>query len=384
MDGELVERAVGWRRRIHADPEFGFDTRRTAAFIAETLRSFGIEAAEGVGGTGVVGTLRRGGSNRAIGLRADMDALMIAEASDVPHASRNPGVMHACGHDGHSAMLLAAAGALVRDGGFDGTVRFVFQPAEEHGQGARAMLDDGLFDRFPVDEVYGLHNMPGMSAGAFAIRPGPIMGAEDNFRIVMTGVGGHAAKPHVLADPLVAACSLVVALQTIVSRAVDPAQVAVVSVTEFVTDGGVNVVPSRVEVSGDTRSFLPEVSAQIEAAMRRIAAGVAEANGVGADVTYERVFVPTINAAEQTDAWLHAARAVTAPERIDPSCAPLTTSEDFAWMLQRKPGAFAFIGNGEGSWPLHHARYDFNDEILPLGAEMFCALVRQRLPEMLP
>ncbi len=285
----LDDEMTVWRRDLHAHPEFGFEETRTAAFVADKLRSFGLEVAEGIGGTGVVGTLKRGTGNRAVALRADMDALRITERGQADYRSRTPGTMHACGHDGHTAMLLGAAKLLAKEGGFDGTVRFLFQPAEEWGKGALAMLDDGLMQRFPFDEIYGLHNMPGLPVGHFETRAGPIMSAEDNFEIVLTGLGGHAARPQSGNEVLVAACALVTNLQTIVSRRLSPADIAVVSVTELITDGTRNALPGLARILGDARSFRPEVSAEIERQMRVIAEGTAMAHNVAAETRYARI-----------------------------------------------------------------------------------------------
>lgn len=375
----LVQEMTGWRRDLHAHPEFGFEERRTSAFVAAKLREFGLDdVTEGVGGTGVVGTLKRGSGNRAIALRADMDALRIPEQSELSYRSGNPGVMHACGHDGHTAMLLGAARLLAEEGGFDGTVRFVFQPAEEWGRGALAMLDDGLMERFPFEEIYGLHNAPGLPVGKFQTRTGSIMSAEDNFEIVLTGVGGHAARPHVGSETLVAACALVTSLQTIVSRRLSPAQIAVVSVTELITDGTRNALPGQARILGDARSFHPEVSAEIEAQMRVIAEGSARAYNVAQSVSYTREFVPLLNQPVQTEAALEAARAVLGAENVSIASEPVTASEDFARFLAHVPGCFSFIGNGDSA-PLHNPRYDFNDDGLIHGARFHAEIVRQRL-----
>jgi hippurate hydrolase len=371
---------IGWRRELHAHPEFGFGEVRTAAFVAAALRSFGIEdVVEGVGGTGVVATLRNGGGGRSIALRADMDALRIHERSGHAHRSRNDGLMHACGHDGHTAMLLGAAKTLARDGGFAGTVRFVFQPAEEWGKGALAMLDDGLLERFPFEEIYGVHNWPGMPFGHFGTTSGPMMGAEDNFEIRLSGRGGHASRPHAGREVMVAACATVVNLQSIVSRRTNPSDIAVVSVTEFLADGTRNALPGDVRVLGDVRSFRPEVSALVEAEMRRIADGTAAAYGCSAAVEYSREFIPVINDEEPTRAALDAARSVFGTDNVDHRLAPVTVSEDFAQFQTRVPGCFGLIGNGVDSLPLHNASYDFNDSVLSLGARFFITLVRNRL-----
>lgn len=380
-DSEAIQREMtAWRHELHSYPEFGFEEKRTAAFVAQKLREFGLdEVVEGVGGTGVVGTLKRGVGNRAIALRADMDALRIAEQGDYPYRSRNPGVMHACGHDGHTAMLLGAAKMLAEDGGFDGTVRFIFQPAEEWGKGALAMLDDGLMTRFPFDEIYGIHNMPGLPIGVFETRVGAIMSAEDNFEIVFKGVGGHAARPHATNEVLVAACALVTSLQTIVSRRLDPAHIAVVSVTELLTDGTRNALPGLARVLGDARSFRPEVSASIEKQMRVIAEGTALAHNLSVDVNYTREFVPLLNDAILVEQAFAAAQDVFLTDNIKMRPEPMTASEDFARFLNHVPGCFAFLGNGVESTPLHNPNYDFNDEGLIYGANFHACIVRRRL-----
>ena len=370
-----------WRRDFHAHPEFGFEERRTASRVAERLRGFGFtEVVEGVGGTGVVATLTRGSGNRSIALRADMDALRIPEATGLPYGSTNPGVMHACGHDGHTTMLLGAARRLAEEGGFDGTVRFIFQPAEEWGRGALAMLADGLMERFPFDEIYGLHNQPGLPLGQFRTRAGAIMSAEDNFEITLRGLGGHASRPQEGREALVAACALVMNLQSIVSRRVAPTQTAVVSVTELLTDGTRNALPGLARILGDARSFHPKVSTVIEEEMRRIAAGTAASYGLECEVTYTREFIPTLNDAEATAAALAAARSVMGTENVAEQAEPHTGSEDFARFLEHAPGCFAFIGNGEASKPLHNPGYDFNDAALPHGVAFFTRIVRDRLP----
>ncbi|MDE9452007.1 amidohydrolase [Aliiroseovarius sp. Z3] len=378
MDTTALEAEMtAWRHDLHRHPEFGFEEVRTAAFVAEKLRSFGLDVTEGVGGTGVVGTVQRGTSNRAIALRADMDALRITETSETGWASTNKGVMHACGHDGHTAMLLGAAQVLAQEGGFDGTIRFLFQPAEEWGKGALAMITDGLLSRFPFDEVFGLHNLPGLPVGHLESRPGPIMSAEDNFEITLHGQGGHAARPQTTRETMVPACALVLDLQTIVARRLDPTDVAVLSVTEILTDGTRNALPGHARILGDARSFRPEVSTRIEAEMRRIASGIAAAYGVEAKVSYTREFVPLINDADLTAEVLTAAETVST--QVTEASQPMTASEDFARFLDHVPGCFAFIGNGETSAPLHSPTYDFNDTALGHGCRVFIAIARQRL-----
>ena len=375
----LDAQMTAWRHDLHRHPEFGFEETRTAVFVAETLRGFGLDVVEGVGGTGVVGTLKRGTSNRAVALRSDMDALRIRETGSAAWRSVNDGVMHACGHDGHTAMLLGAARLLAQDGGFDGTIRFLFQPAEEWGKGALAMLDDGLMSRFPFDEVFGLHNMPGLAVGQFETRAGTFMSAEDIFEITLRGTGGHAARPHWGREVMVPACALVLDLQTIVSRRLDPADVAVVSVTELITDGTRNALPGHARILGDARSFDSAVSARIEEEMRRIAHGIAKGHGIEAEVSYAREFVPLVNDADLADAFAEAAAPVSS--QVTEARAPITASEDFAQFLAHVPGAFAFIGNGETSAPLHNPDYDFNDAALLHGAQVYAAIARHRLPE---
>ncbi|WP_349963189.1 M20 aminoacylase family protein [Rhizobium sp. ZPR3] len=377
----LKDEMTAWRRDLHQHPEFGFEEKRTSAFVAEKLREFGLEVAEGLGGTGVVGTLKRGTSIRSIALRADMDALRITEQNDIAYKSTNPGVMHACGHDGHTTMLLGAAKHLAATGGFDGTVRFIFQPAEEWGRGALSMLDDGLMDRFPFEEIYGIHNMPGVPVGVLMTKSGAMMSAEDNFEIILTGVGGHAARPHWGNEVLVAACALVTNLQTIVSRRVSPTDVAVVSVTELLTDGTRNALPGLARILGDSRSFKSEVSETIEKQMRIIAEATAAAYNVSAEVKYTREFVPLINDAELADEVFEAARTFLPSESVQTITEPFTGSEDFAHYLSRVPGCFLNLGNGEDSAPLHNPSYDFNDAGLTFGVQTHAAIVRRRLPE---
>lgn len=378
MDGtDLTQRMRAMRHDLHKNPEFGFEEHRTSALVASALRDLGFDVTEGVGGTGVVGTLRKGSSNRAIALRADMDALRITEATGVPHASATPGLMHACGHDGHTTMLLGAAELLAREGGFDGCLRVIFQPAEEWGRGAQAMLDDGLLDRFPFEEIYGLHNLPGLPVGHFETRPGALMSAEDIFEITLTGQGGHAARPQTTREVMLPACALVLELQSIVSRRLDPADIAVLSVTELDTDGTRNALPGLARIRGDARSYAAHVSERIEAEMRAISAGVAAAHGIEAKVTYDREFVPLVNDDDCAAAMTQAAGGVS--EQAQGDAKPMTASEDFARFLAYVPGAFGYIGNGSGSAPLHSPNYDFNDSALMHGAQVYAAIARGRL-----
>jgi amidohydrolase len=384
-DTNLQSEMTAWRHRLHANPETGFEEHDTAEFVATILSSFGIDVHCGIGGTGIVGTLRAGGSNRAIGLRADMDALNIHEIGENrPHVSQRAGKMHACGHDGHMAMLLGAAKTLASSKDFNGVVHFVFQPAEEHGRGAKAMLDDGLLERFPMEEIYGVHNMPGIPAGHFWTRPGGIMASEDNFVIEVKGRGTHAARPHMGVDPIVVGSEIVLALQTVVARKLDPIAQGVVSVTEFITDGIRNVLPGTVLLKGDTRSYAPEVQTLIEERMSAIAAGICAAHGAEHHFSYTHEFAPTVNCAEQVAPAVAAATAVVGGTKVDSNCPPLLASEDFGAFLRAVPGNYMFIGSGAsgevGSTPLHNPHYDFNDDLLTLGGDYFAMLARQRLP----
>ena len=377
---------VRWRHDFHRFPETGFREQRTAERVAQVLRMLGLDVHSGIGGTGVVASLKAGSGAGVIGLRADMDALAMTEtAENRTHASTHPGCMHACGHDGHMAMLLGAAQLLTRRRDFDGTVRFIFQPAEEHGRGAAAMLADGLLERFPMDEIYGAHNIPGMPAGHFATRVGGLMASEDNFVIRITGRGGHAARPHMAIDPLVIGAEIVLALQTIVARSVDPRHSAVVSCTEFITDGIRNAIPTEVTIKGDTRSYAQEVQAQLEARMRELCEGICHAHGARCVVEYTHEFAPTVNWPQCVPVAVRAAQAVVGTERVVADTPPMMISEDFGRFLQAIPGAFVFIGNGDGdspgAVPLHNARYDFNDQIVPVGARFFAEIVRTRLPQ---
>ncbi len=370
---EALRTTMRWRRDLHRIPETDFAEVATAAYVADVLVELGLEVHTGIGGTGVVGVLRRGDGPR-IGLRAELDALNITEAADVPYASIHPGRMHACGHDGHMAMVLGAAARLRARSDWSGTAYFVFQPDEEHGHGARAMIADGFFDRFPMDAIYGIHNMPGLPVGNFATRAGGIMASEDNFVIHIKGRGGHASSPHRVVDPLVIGAEIVLALQTIVARSVDPQTPAVVSCTEFITDGIRNAIPSNVIIKGDTRSYSPAVQALLEQRMRAICAGICASYGAECVVEYTHEFSPTVNPPTHLPVALAAATAVVGAERVNDSVAPLMGSEDFGLFLQHVPGNFVFIGNGD-SLPLHNAGYVFDDAMLPIGAEYLANLV---------
>jgi hippurate hydrolase len=387
MDSEQDLRAqlVAWRHHLHRHPEVGFEELHTSDFVAGVLESLGLQVHRGLGGTGLVASLKVGDGNGVIGLRADMDALLITEhAHGRAHASCNAGKMHACGHDGHMAMVLGAAKLLCQRRDFNGTVRFIFQPAEEHGRGAKAMMADGLFERFPVDAIYGAHNMPGMPAGHIATRVGGIMASEDNFVIRIQGRGTHAARPHMGIDPLVIGAQIVLALQTIVSRNLDPSLPAVISCTEFITDGIRNAIPTHVVIKGDTRSYRPEVQQLLETRMREICQGICALHGASCEFEYSHEFAPTVNWADNTAIALAAARRVVGEQAVDGEVAPMMISEDFGAFLQQVPGNFVFIGNGAageaGEVPLHNAGYDFNDAILVTGARYFAELVRVSLP----
>ena len=372
----------GWRRHLHQHPETEFAVFDTAAFVIKKLTEFGIIVQEGIGQIGIVGQLTKGTSTNAVGLRADMDALAIQELNDFSYKSVNNGHMHACGHDGHTSMLLGAAQELAEHGEFDGTVYFIFQPDEEHGAGAQAMIDDGLFERFPMQAVYGMHNMPGMTAGHISMNSGGVMASEDNFKIVIKGRGGHASQPHHHIDPLVIGAEILLGLQTIVSRSINPEQQAVVSATEFVTDGAVNVIPSTVTITGDCRSFSEEVQDTMEARMGQLVAGICHAHGAQHEYTYERVFWATINSVKETLAAGQAAVSLLGEECVDLACRPKTISEDFSSMLRVKKGCYVFLGNGidsEGGCMLHNPHYDFNDDILETGAGYWVTLVQQEL-----
>jgi hippurate hydrolase len=379
---ELLPEITEWRRDFHRQPELQYDVHKTAGTVAAKLREFGCdEVVEGIGRTGVVGVIkgRSDGSGKVVGMRADMDALPITEETGKPWASEVAGKMHACGHDGHTSMLLGAARYLAETRRFDGTVVVIFQPAEEGGAGGKAMVDDGMMDRFGVQEVYGMHNYPGLPAGRFAIRPGPIMAAADHFRISVEGRGGHAARPHATVDTLLVGTQIVQALQSIVSRNVDPLKNAVVSVTTFHTGDAFNVIPQRAELSGTARSLEPEIRDLLEHRLVAMVPKIAEAYGASAVCTYERNYPVTANHPEQTDKAIAVARDVAGETGVDPDIAPLMGGEDFSFMLNARPGAFIFVGNGDSAG-LHHPEYDFNDDIIPAGASYWGRLAETLMP----
>jgi hippurate hydrolase len=385
METSLQSQLKSWRQHLHQHPETGFEEVATADYVANILQTLGLEVHRGIGGTGLVANLTVGSGKGVIGLRADMDALNILEnAPDRSHASCTHGKMHACGHDGHMSMILGAAHLLCERRYFNGTVRFIFQPAEEHGRGAKAMMGDGLFERFPVDAIFGAHNMPGQPAGTFATRAGGIMASEDNFVIHIKARGTHAARPHMGVDPIVIASQIVLALQTIVSRNLDPGLQAVISCTEFITDGIRNVIPSNVTIKGDTRSYAPEVQHMLATRMREISEGICHAHGAQCSFEYTHEFAPTVNSGDYVELAVSAARNIVGAENVEANVQPMMISEDFGAFLQVVPGNFAFIGNGDagktGDVPLHNATYDFNDDILLTGARYFAEIARLALP----
>jgi hippurate hydrolase len=374
-------RLAALRRDIHAHPETAFEERRTSDVVAEFLAATGIEVHRGLAGTGVVGVLRAGSGDKAIGLRADMDALPILEQNIFPHRSRFDGRMHACGHDGHTAMLLGAAEYLAATRNFDGTVVFIFQPAEEGEGGARVMIEQGLFERFPMQAVFGMHNWPGLPAGQFAIMPGPMMASADQFDIIVKGHGAHAAMPHQGVDPLVAGSALLQALQTIPSRTLDPLDAAVLSVTRFHAGDAYNVIPDHAVLGGTVRAFRPEVQDQVEAAMERICNGIAATHGVQVSLEYRRGYPATINSTAEAEVCRTVAAALVGADMVRGDLRPSMGAEDFSYMLQVKPGCYVWLGNGlgEGGCMLHNPHYDFNDEILPIGASYWARLAEHLL-----
>ena len=367
------------RRDLHAHPELGLEEHRTADLVAAKLAEWGIEVHRGVGGTGVVGVLRSGNGEDAIGLRADMDALPMHEANDIPYRSRNDGRMHACGHDGHTTMLLGAARYLAETRAFNGTVNFIFQPGEEGVGGALAMLKDGLFERFPCNAVFALHNRPGMPVGQYAICAGPSAAGGAFFDIAVTGRGAHGARPEASIDPVLAACHITTALQSIVARNVPPADTAVLSVTKVVGGDAYNVIPQSAVISGTARAFRPQTMTLIEQGMTRVAEGVAAGFGAAASVDFRLIFAPLVNNPEQTALIADTAAELVGEENVDRQKPPGMGSEDFSFMMEQVPGAYIQVGNGKDSGQLHNPAYDFNDAATPYGAALFARLVERRL-----
>ncbi|NQV61177.1 MAG: amidohydrolase [Alphaproteobacteria bacterium] len=380
---DLHDDMIAWRHDIHAHPETAFEEVRTAAVVEEKLRSFGLEVHTGLAKTGVVGVLKCGNSDRKIGLRADMDALDLQELADVAHKSKHDGKMHACGHDGHTTMLLGAARYLAETRNFDGTIYFIFQPAEENEAGGRVMVAEGLFDQFPCDDVYGMHNMPGIPVGQIALMPGPMMASADFFEIVVNGTGAHGAMPHMGIDPVLIGSEIVMALQRIVSRTVDPLKQAVISATKFQSGHTTNVIPETALIAGTTRAFSVKVQDIMEREIKRVAEGIAAAHGATIDYTYDRRYAPTINTPEETEIAHRAAADVVGEENVRRDLPPTMGAEDFSWMLQAKPGCYVWVGNGLsgelGGCMVHNPNYDFNDDVLPIGASYWVRLVEQQL-----
>ncbi len=377
---ELLPEITAWRRDIHAHPELLFDTHRTSALVAEKLREFGCdEVATGIGRTGVVGVIKGKSDNsgKVIGLRADMDALPIVEATGVDYASKTPGVMHACGHDGHTAMLLGAAKYLAETSNFDGTAVVIFQTAEEGGGGGREMVEEGMMERFNIQQVYGMHTQAGLPLGAFMTRPGPIMAAADEFYIEVEGKGGHAAKPHLAVDTTVVASQIVIALQTIASRNVDPVEQVVVSVCTFSTDSNAhNVIPQKAQLGGTVRTMKADIQKLAQKRLTEIAEKTADAYGAVARVTYERGYPVVVNADEQADFAAQIATKVTGGCEMAPL---LMGGEDFAYMLNARPGAFIFIGNGDTAY-VHHPEYNFDDDVIPTGCSYWAEIIETGMP----
>jgi amidohydrolase len=376
---ELTE----WRRDIHAHPELGFEEVRTSQLVAEKLESWGIAVTREIATTGLVGTLRVGSSDRAIGIRADMDALPMTEANGFAYASQNPGRMHACGHDGHTTMLLGAAKYLAETRNFDGTVHFIFQPAEEGGGGGRVMVEEGLFDRFPCDMVFGLHNDTTLPVGTMTAVQGSVSAASDRFWIHISGKGGHAARPHRSIDPVVIGSHIVLALQSIVARRTDPLDSAVISITQFHAGSAGNVIPEGASLNGTVRTLLSHVQDEIEPLMRQIIEATAAAHGATAVLDYTRGYPPVVNAPDATERAALAAAKIVGAERVIRERPPGMGGEDFSFMALKVPGCFVRVGQASpdrANVPVHNPKYDFNDEILPLGSSLWAALVEQELP----
>lgn len=379
---DLADEVTAWRRDFHENPELEYDVHRTAGIVAEKLKEFGCdEVVAGIGRTGVVGVIkgRSSGSGKVIGLRADMDALPIHEATDLPYKSKVPGKMHACGHDGHTAMLLGAAKYLSETRNFDGTAVVIFQPAEEGGGGGDAMVKDGLMERFGIQEVYGMHNWPGIPVGQFAMRPGPIMAAADRFTITIEGKGGHAAYPHDCIDPIVTAAHVITALQTIASRSVDPLESSVVSVCTVKAGDAFNVIPQTATLLGTVRSLSPKVRDLAETRIRTIVENICASFGAKADIQYNRGYPVTVNDAAKTDFVASVAKAVVGESAVNTTIPPEMGAEDFSYMLEKRPGAYIFLGNGDTAG-VHHPAYDFNDAAIPYGVSIWAKIIETGMP----
>ncbi|NIX75821.1 M20 aminoacylase family protein [Microvirga terricola] len=379
---DLADEIIAWRRDFHENPELLFDVHRTAGIVAEKLKAFGCdEVVTGIGKTGVVGVIRgkANGSGKVIGLRADMDALPIEEATDVAYKSKVPGKMHACGHDGHTSMLLGAAKYLAETRNFDGTAIMIFQPAEEGGGGGAEMVKDGLMERFGIQEVYGMHNMPGIPVGQFAIRPGPIAAAADRFTLTIEGKGGHAAQPHLSIDPILVASHVITALQSVVARSVDPLESAVVSVCTVKAGEAFNVIPHHATLLGTVRSLTPEVRDLSEERVRTIIENICAAFGAKATLEYHRGYPVTVNDAKKTEFMAQIARNIVGDAAVDTSVAPMMGAEDFSYMLEQRPGAYIFLGNGDTA-SCHHPAYDFNDSATPYGVTLWAKIIETGMP----
>jgi hippurate hydrolase len=376
-----IDELIALRRDIHAHPEPAFQENRTAGIVARELERYGIAVHRGIGKTGVAGVLKAGSGARSIGLRADMDALPLAEQNDFAHRSVCPDLMHACGHDGHTVMLLGAARYLAEHRGFDGTVVFIFQPAEEGEGGALEMIADGLFQRFPMDSVYGLHNWPGLAAGEMAALAGPVMAGVSRFEITLRGRGGHAAMPHLANDVIVAASQLAMSLQTVTSRSLHPTEAAVVSVTRINAGSAWNVLPEQAALRGTIRVLTPEARSEIEAAITRLANGAAAAYGANAEVKFMYIDPPTVNTAAEAKRCFNVARGILGKNKVTNEARHSMASEDFSWLLEQRPGCYVWLGNGPetGGRVLHSPRYDFNDEILPIGVAYWVRLTQTLL-----
>lgn len=378
------------RRDLHAHPELCYEEQRTADVVAARLTEWGIPVVRGLGITGVVGIIKNGSSPRAIGLRADMDALPLQEINSFEHASKHAGKMHACGHDGHTAMLLGAAQYLATNRNFDGTIYLVFQPAEEGGAGARRMIEDGLFEQFPMDAIYGMHNWPGMAAGTFGVVAGPMMASSNEFRVVIKGKGAHAAQPHRGVDPIMVAVQIAQSWQTIISREKSPLDTAVLSITQIHAGSATNIIPDEAVMIGTVRTFTAPVLDLLEKRMQEIATHVAAGFNATVDFGFRRNYPPLLNHPEQTALAVEAMRAIVGADKVNTNVEPTMGAEDFAFMLQAKPGCYVFLGNGEGDHrtaghglgpcQLHNASYDFNDHLLPIGASYWIRLAEMSLP----
>lgn len=382
----MKEEITEWRQDIHANPELLYDVHRTAALVAEKLKAFGCdEVTPGIGRTGVVGVIKgngpvsAGARSKVIGLRADMDALPMHEITGLPYASKVPGKMHACGHDGHTAMLLGAAKYLCETRNFSGTVVVIFQPAEEGGAGGLAMVQDGMMDRWQIDEVYGMHNMPGIPVGHFALRPGPLLAASDRFDIEIEAVGTHAAKPHLGIDPVNIGCQLQQALQTIVARNVDPLESAVVSLTMFHAGDAMNIIPQTAKLAGTVRTLKPEMRALVKQRMQVICDGMAQMHGARVTLRYADGYPVTVNHEDQTRFATSVAREISGSAAVDDNTPPTMGGEDFSYMLEARPGAFIFVGNGDTAG-VHHPAYNFNDDAIPTGVSFWARLVETAMP----